>query len=98
MLVRPTVALERELPSGARASVALGVIGAAGLDSLLSLGKERVMMGGVWETAGVGGALPVSSRTSVFAEASLIMNGVAPARDWIGGFPAVGFAGVATML
>ena len=98
MLVRPTLALERELPSGARVNVTLGLLGAACMDSILSLGKEHVMMGGVWETAGLGGALPISSRTSVFAEASLIMNGVVPARDWIGGLPVVGFAGVTTTL
>jgi len=96
MLTRPTVTLERELQGGARVDVGVGLIAAACMDSLLTLGKERTMMGGVWNTATVGGSVPVSRRTSVLAEASLVLRGVAPARDWIGGAPVIAFAGVVT--
>jgi hypothetical protein len=76
----------------------MGAIAAACTDSIVTLGKEHTMEGGIWNTAGVGGALPLSSGTSVFAEGSLIMRGVVPANDWIGGMPVVAFAGVTTRL
>jgi hypothetical protein len=98
MLARPTLALERELGRGARVNVTMGVIGAACMDSIITLGKEHTMEGGVWNTVGVGGALPVSKSTSVFAEGSLIMSGVVPAENWIGGTPVVAFAGITTTL
>jgi len=53
-------------------------------------------MGGVWNTAGVGGAIPLSAKTSVFGELSLIMRGMLPAKSWIGVTPVVGVLGVTT--
>jgi hypothetical protein len=98
VLTRPTLTLEKTFASGVRMSGELGLIAAACTESLLTLGMERTRMGGVWNTAGVGGAVPFSARTSLFVEASLILNGIAPASDWIGGSPVVAMAGVATKL
>jgi hypothetical protein len=96
MLVRPALNLERELPSGARVNAGVGLIAAACTESLLTLGKERTMMGGVWNTASIGGAAPVSARTNLFGEGSAILDGVVPAHHWIGGAPVVALAGVST--
>jgi hypothetical protein len=98
VLARPTIGLEREIGSGARVNVTVGAIAAACTESIVTLGKEHTMEGGVWNTAGVGGALPLTANTSVFAEGSLVMRGVVPAPDWIGGSPVVAFAGVTTRL
>jgi hypothetical protein len=98
MLVRPTVSLERRLPGDARVSVGVGAIAAACTDSIVTLGKERTMNGGVWDTATVGGSLPLSTRTQLFGEGSLIMSGLVPARSWIGGAPVVAIVGVTTGL
>jgi hypothetical protein len=98
LLARPTIALEREIGPGARVNVSVGAIAAACTESIFTLGKEHTMEGGVWNTAGVGGALPVTASTSVFAEGSLVMRGVVPAADWIGGTPLIAFAGVTTRL
>jgi hypothetical protein len=96
MLARPALSLERELPSGARLNAGVGLIAAACTESLLTLGKERTMMGGVWNTASIGGAAPVSARTSFFGEGSAILDGVVPAHHWIGGAPVVALAGVSS--
>jgi hypothetical protein len=98
MLVRPTVSLERRLAGGARVNVGFGALAAACTESLFTLGKERTMMGGLWDTATVGGALPLSGRTQLFGEGSLILSGLVPARGWIGGAPVVAVAGVTTTL
>jgi hypothetical protein len=98
MLVRPTVSLERRLPGGARVNAGFGAIAAACTESLVTLGREPTMEGGVWETATIGGTVPLSARTQFFGEGSLIMRGVTPARDWIGGAPVVAIAGITTAL
>jgi hypothetical protein len=98
MLVRPTVSLERRLPGGARVSGGFGAIAAACTESLFTFGRERTMEGGVWETATVGGSVPLSARTQFFGEGSLILRGVMPATDWIGGAPVVAVAGITTSL
>jgi hypothetical protein len=98
MLARPTVSVERALPGGASVSLSLGAIGVTCAESLLTLGKEHTMMGGIWETAGIGGTIPLSGRWTLFGEASLIARGIEPARDWLGGLPVVAFLGVATRL
>jgi hypothetical protein len=98
VLVRPTLSLERRLPGDARVSVGFGALGAACTEGLLTLGKEHTMMGGLWDTATVGGSLPLSARTQLFGEGSLIMSGLVPARGWIGGAPVVAIAGVTTSL
>jgi hypothetical protein len=98
MLTRPTLMLESVFASGLRLSAGIGLIAAACTDSLVTLGKERTMMGGVWNTATAGGAVPLSAHTSLFGEASLVMQGFTPARDWIGGAPVVAIVGIATSL
>jgi hypothetical protein len=98
MLTRPSLIVEHRFGSGARVSGGVGLIAAACTDSILTLGKEHTMMGGVWDTVSAGGAVPLSARTSLFAEASLVMRGVVPAADWIGVSPVVGFVGVSTEL
>jgi hypothetical protein len=98
MLVRPTLSLERQLPGGARLSVGLGAIAAACTESIVTLGKRHTMEGGIWDTATVGGSVPLSGRTQGFVEASLVMSGLVPAQDWIGGAPVAAIAGVTTSL
>jgi hypothetical protein len=98
MLARPSLILERRFASGARVTGGVGVIAAACTDSILTLGKEQTMMGGVWETLSAGGAIPISARTELFGELSLVTRGVVPATDWIGVSPVIGFAGVSTRL
>jgi hypothetical protein len=98
ILARPTLTLEKTFVSGVRLSVGVGLIAAACTESLFTLGQEHTMMGGVWNTASFGGAVPISARTSLFGEASLIMRGVVPANDWIGGAPIVALVGIATSL
>ncbi len=96
VLTRPEITLERALDSGAQVNVALGFIAAACTESLMTLGKERspTVMGGVWNTVRVGGAIPISHRTSVFGEASLVLRGVLPAPDWMGAAPAIAIVGL----
>jgi hypothetical protein len=96
VLVRPELTLERRMDSGAWVNVGVGVVGAACLESLLTLGKEHdpTVMGGVWDTARIGGAVPLSGGASLFGEASLVMSGVVPARQWIGVVPVVAVIGV----
>jgi hypothetical protein len=98
MLARPTLSIERRFRGDIRASVVVGVVAAACTESLVTLGRDRTMMGGVWDTAGIAGAIPLSARASVFAETALVMDGVVPARDWIGGSPVIAMVGVATAL
>jgi hypothetical protein len=96
MLARPTIALEKAFPPGLRLSAGVGLIAAACTDSLLTLGKEHTTMGGVWNTASLGGAVRLSARASLFGEASLIMRGATLASDWIGRAPVIVVAGMAT--
>jgi hypothetical protein len=98
MLARPTVSLERHLPGDARVSVGVGALAAGCTEGIVTLGKEHTMMGGVWDTANAGGSVPLSARTQLFGEGSLIMSGLTPARGWIGGAPVVAIAGVTTSL
>jgi hypothetical protein len=101
MLARPTLLFEHAFGSGARLSGGLGVIGAACTDSIFSLGREHsgTFMGGLWNTVAVGGAVPLSSKTSLFAEGTAILRGVRFAgRDWVGGPPFAIEVGVATDL
>jgi hypothetical protein len=98
MLARPTWSLEYALPSGAFVYVAAGVVGVACVDGIVTLGKEHTMVGGVWETGAIGASIPLSRRTNLFGEASLITRGVEPAPDWVGGLPVVTMIGVATRL
>lgn len=98
MLARPTLSLERALPGGASVDVTLGVLGVACLEGIETLGKEHTMEGGLWETGGIGGSIPLSRATTLFGEASVITRGVEPASDWVGGFPVVAMAGVTTRL
>jgi len=98
VLTRPTLTLEKTFVSGVLLSAGLGLIGAAYAESLFALDREHTTMGGVWNTASLGGAVPISANTSLFGESSLIMRGVVPASDWIGGAPIVALVGIATSL
>jgi hypothetical protein len=98
VLTRPTLTLEKTFVSGVRLSAGVGLIAAACTESLFTLGLEHTVMGGVWSTASLGGAVPISAHTSLFGEASLIMRGIVPASDWLGGAPIVALVGIATSL
>ncbi len=100
MLTRPEVALEREIGSGTLVNVALGVVAAACTESLVTLGKEHsaTFMGGVWNTARVGAAVPLTARVSLFGETSLVLRGFRPASTWIGEAPVIAVFGVAAGL
>ena len=98
ILTRPTLTLEKTFVSGVRVSAGVGLIAAACTESLFTLGQEHTMMGGVWNTASLGGAVPIAAHTSLFGEASLILGGVVPASHWIGGAPIVALVGIATSL
>ena len=101
LLARPTLSFEHAFPSGARASLGMGVVGASCIESIVTLGREhdRKVMGGVWNTVGVAGALPIGRHTSLFGEVTAILAGVRPAgSDWIGGPPIVVALGVETGL
>jgi hypothetical protein len=101
MLARPTLSFEHVFRSGPRASFGLGVVGASCIDSILTLGRDHnaKVMSGLWNTVAVGGALPLSRRTSLFGEVTMILAGVRPAgRDWIAGPPVVVALGVETGL
>jgi hypothetical protein len=96
-LVRPTAGVERELGAGARIGFGAGIIAAACADSILTLGKEP-MMGGVWETIGISGSLPIAAHTSLFADVSVVTKGTTLAKDWIGITPIIAYAGISTRL
>lgn len=100
VLARPEVALERLLASGARVNLGLGIIAAACTESLVTFGERHsaTVMGGVWESVRLGAAVPLSGRASLFGEASLVLRGALPARDWIGVAPAVAVLGVSWRL
>jgi hypothetical protein len=93
MLVQPTLTLEHSLGPDASVHVGVGLIAAACMDSILTLGKEHDMQGGVWNTATLGASTRLSAHTTLFAEAGIVLQGVVPATDWIGG-PAIAFVGV----
>jgi hypothetical protein len=93
MLVQPTLTVERSLGRSASVHAGAGLIAAACMESILTLGKEHDMMGGVWNTATAGGNVALSARTSVFAEGGVVLRGVTVAPDWIGG-TAIAFVGV----
>jgi hypothetical protein len=79
----------------------MGVVGASCIESIVTFGREhdRKVMGGVWNTVGVAGALPIGRHTSLFGEVTAILAGVRPAgSDWIGGPPIVVALGVETGL
>jgi hypothetical protein len=90
--------LERRFRSGVRANVALGLIAAAYAESPFTQARERGAgpANGIWNTVSLGGAIPLSARSSLFGEAALVMQGVQPARDWIGVSPVIAFLGVET--
>lgn len=96
VLTRPEITLERASDSGAQVNVALGLVAAACTESLMTLGREHspTVMGGVWNTVRIGGAIPIAHRASVFGEASLVLRGVRPASDWMGAAPAIAIVGV----
>jgi hypothetical protein len=101
MLARPTLSFEHAFVSGVRVSFGLGAVGASCIESLVTLGREhdRKVMGGLWNTATVGGALPILRHASVFGEATAILSGVRPAgSEWIGGPPVVVALGIETLL
>ena len=93
MLVQPTLTLERSLGADTSLHAGAGLIAAACMESITTLGKDHDMAGGVWNTATFGGSTRLTDHTSVFAEAGLVLKGVVPAPDWIGG-PAIAFVGV----
>jgi hypothetical protein len=97
MLARPTASFEHALASGARISFGLGFVGATCVESLVTLGREhdRKVMGGLWNTAAIGAAMPISRGASLFGEATAILAGLRPAgSNWIGGPPVVVAVGV----
>ncbi len=100
VLTRPEALVEHRFDSGASANVGLGLIAAACTESLLTLGREHSddVMTGVWESVRIGGSMPMSRSTSVFGEASLVMDGVHPAAHWIGIVPLVTVVGIAASL
>jgi hypothetical protein len=100
VLARPEITLERGFGSGSWVNVGLGAIAAACTESLVTLGREHSpsVMGGVWESARIGGATPLSGSASLFGEASLVLDGVMPARRWIGLVPVVTVVGVEASL
>jgi hypothetical protein len=53
---------------------------------------------GVWNTVGAGGAVAISERTLVFADAMLVLRGREVPSAWIGGPPVAFTLGVATVL
>ena len=72
----------------------------ANIGEMRALATERTFAlrdGGVWNTATVGGSTRLGPHTTVFAEAGVVLRGVAPAQDWIGG-PAIAFVGVSREL
>ena len=85
VLARPEAMMEHRFGSGVTANVGLGLIAAACAESLVTLGREHSdeVMGGVWESVRIGGAVPVSRSTSLFGEGSLVMDGLRPASRWM---------------
>jgi hypothetical protein len=101
ILVMPTLQVEVVFTRGAVVKIGAGAVGAAYVDWLTSLGRDRGSgrVGGVWDTLEVGGALPLSSKTTLFGEATGVFQGYKPAgREWIGGPPVVIALGVTTAL
>ena len=95
-LIRPTLTVDYEFDSGLRLNGGMGLIAAACAESILSLGRESTMEGGLWNTFNIGASLPLAAQTSLFVEASLVMHGVVLARDWIGVVPVIALAGITT--
>jgi hypothetical protein len=75
VLARPTFTLERTLRSGVRANFGLGLIAAVYTEGIFGQSAERGAPRTVtlWNTMSLGGAVPLSSRASLFAEAALVM-------------------------
>ena len=99
-LAQPALRLERRIGDGAYVQVNAGVVGAVGFPTKESAtyNGRAVSHGttwGVWNTVGGGGAVSVSERTLVFADAMLVMEGTRLAGDhWFGGPPFVFTVGV----
>jgi hypothetical protein len=100
VLVRPEVLLERRFDGGGSVNAGLGLIAAACVESIVTLGKEHdpTDMGGIWNTVRLGGSVPLEGPISLFGEASLVMRGVVLADQWIGMVPVVAVAGVTVRL
>jgi hypothetical protein len=98
-LAQPSIRAERRIGSAGYLHVSAGLIGAIGAPNMPQRlhetatynGKTLVDSGtpwGVWNTVGAGGAVALSPRTNVFADALLVMRGVRLAGDeWVGGPP-----------
>ncbi len=101
VLAMPTLLVDAAFASGARLKIGAGAVGAAYVEWLASLGRDRGdgAVGGVWETLEAGGSVPLSARTSLFGELTGVFDGFRPAgKDWIGGPPFVLALGVTTTL
>jgi hypothetical protein len=109
-LAQPALRLERHLGDAAYAWIGGGVIAAVGFPArgeggqvVVTYNDRRVVENGtpwgLWNTVGGGGALAIADRTTVFADAILILRGVRLAGDeWIGGPPFACTLGIARSL
>ena len=98
-LAQPGLRLERRMGESIYAHVGVGAIAALGFPSRDERGEwvatynnrrvvEKDTPWGIWNTVGAGGGIAVFDRTTVFADAMLILRGVRLAgSEWIGGPP-----------
>jgi hypothetical protein len=97
VLTLPQLLAERSFDNGALLHIGVGAAAAMCTEAIAGVltGRhhedgEEGFMGGFWNTATVGGALPLGFQTTAFLDATLIMKGFRMAgSDWIGGPPVV---------
>lgn len=97
-LTYPAVAAEWKTEPGWRYSADVGIITAVCAHSLSNtlfgakedMDDEMGFEGGIWNTAGVGIALPISDNITCQMNAALVLNGLRIADEhWVGGPPTV---------
>ncbi len=108
-LGQPSVRVERRLGEHGYVHAGVGLVAALGVPSKNENGEMVVTYGqkrfvshelpwGVWNTVGAGGALSLTDKTLLFADAMLVMKGVTVPSEWIGGPPVACLLGVARSL
>lgn len=105
-LTRPSAQVERTFENGASLYGGVGIVMVltAGGPASLPYGgtptdKNGQATNGIWNTLSAGGAIPVSKKTHLFGEASLVLDGYKlPGQEWVGGVPFTVTLGITTQL
>lgn len=100
-LVMPELQWEHRFGNGTRLHAGVGVAATSCADGLAAFLQRDIgfaqlqRMGDVWPTFKVGGSMPLSHATSLFADVALVPDGLVYGKPWIVGVPLVATVGMA---